>query len=1535
MKRLIIGSSVLLLITLIAVVTWRLTPIRRTFYTDADSIRVPIAAAPVRDILWQPPIDLADTINTDGDDYEPRLSADGMTLFFVRGKAGHNADIYVALRSPDGWTDPQPLNGVNSEADDLGPEPAPDGESLYFYSNREGTLGGFDLWTARRTAEGWGEVSNLGPLVNSEFNDYGPAITHDGATLYFSSNRPQPTDDDEPDPNAWPATLREDLYYRTYDLFAAAVTERGIGSAVTVASLNTPFNEGAPAVSSYGDFVYFASDRPGGEGGFDLYRARRLDGAHEPATNLGGAVNTAANELDPALSLGGFALHFSSDRPKDDAKPADATTPAPPPQRNYDLYRTTSREVFLATEQEGRPPIDWAALWRTIGPNLLWALLALLLLLLMLALFRNMQERKISLLAKCLLASLAAHLLLLLLFNAWEVAASLAGEFRRRGPIQVALASPTTGDRLAAQIRGNLTEIEPPRAPEVVSQRQTEPLDTPPIDALAMMTVDRRPIETVDSPQATLNLEDAIVTRSTELTIDLEALDRAEPPPQVEMPLPTDQARVDSSEPEAAHEASPVEPARLDRPDLAAAHVDTESLTVALKPAGRQPEQDAADPQSLVDAVDLPDRAPPSAASLPPPVEENSFAQRVVLADLSLPSPPTERLVRVESDEPPLISPTAAFVDFLNERPRSDGVVVLASGGVTVSITPTGSPVAADDSLLPDKLAANVTDAAPPPAASDIEFDAVAELPVPLTAPETELTLPTPDTASAEATVETAPSVRAASSVPPRSQVAEDVLTEVTPTVTALSEIATPPALNDDSLLADRAIEIADASPPDAASDARHLPPSDTSLPPVAPLIGLTLPTMESAETTPAHESAPQVAPVIPDAPRPAVEVFADATMPKAVDLPAAGDQWQRDDDPRVDQSVITPPPLMQVEPNPTTLAMSLEPIDPMATIPFESLALELDLPVEEIAPESPYMQRFDDDRQEIVERMGGSEETERAVALALRWLAAHQSDDGRWDADGFDEGCGECGGETQIAADNALTGLGLLCFLGAGHTHTRPGPYRENVQRGLNWLVAQEGSNGDLRGKETMYSQAIATIAISEAYAMTGDSRLAGLVERAVDYIHRARNRDVGGWRYDPGQAGDTSVLGWQVMALKSAKMAGIEVPSRSFDTARAWLDLVSPRNHPGHYAYQPGHEPTPSMTAEGMFTQLLVGLDPRHPRMRASADFILQHLPDWESDPNTYFWYYASLALFQQQGEAWEIWNEAVTEELVEHQRSDGRATGSWDPVDEWARVGGRVYQTALCTLMLEVYYRYLPLYSLGGADKLTDVVVPDGMTGILRGVVTDSFTGRPLPGATVRLDLPDGATVKTAADVEGHYALLAPQVPEFFALSASLEGYVPDTVSVERERLESGTLMVDFELEPAGRATLVTEAIPDVHHLGDNRFDGRINSQFQKESEGSSFAATFELAADQLPPHHNRAEVVLLAKGVQRRHSIFINDNLLDDRLDDAPSDGSFGEFVVSFDASYLKAGENAVRIVAKPSDTDIDDFEFVNVRIRLSP
>jgi hypothetical protein len=644
---------------------------------------------------------------------------------------------------------------------------------------------------------------------------------------------------------------------------------------------------------------------------------------------------------------------------------------------------------------------------------------------------------------------------------------------------------------------------------------------------------------------------------------------------------------------------------------------------------------------------------------------------------------------------------------------------------------------------------------------------------------------------------------------------------------------------------------------------------------------------------------------------------------------------------PPEDDAAASPLAVMQpLSKAPSSSFSAMVPVRLSSTADRESVALssspvtiaELSLPTEELAPERPLMHRLSEGRLALAKERGGSEETEQAVQRALRWLAAHQSADGRWDADGFENECGECGGVTDVVADNALTGMSLLCFLGAGHTHTRPGPYQDNVRRGLRWLVSRQSDNGDLRSDETMYSHGIATIALSESLTLTADSALEDPVRRAARFIDRSRQRNRGGWRYDPGHEGDTSVLGWQVMALKSAQMAGVDVPAAALRSAREWLRRVDSRSRPGLYSYQPGMEPTASMTAEAMFTQLLLGIEPADPRLKASAEFILDELPDWDENPNTYFWYYASLALLQQQGPAWETWNAAVSHELVAHQRKDGRAAGSWDPVGEWAKVGGRVYQTAICTLILEVYYRYLPLYSPEAAGPLEHL--GEEVVGAIRGKVTDSATGGPIAGSAVRLSLAEEPPVSATSNDQGEYVLGIPQVPEHFAVSASAPGYVPSTRSVRRDDLNGDVLDVDFQLERLEEGVVVLEAEPQVHHLGDNEFDGQINSQFQKRAEGDRYETTFELPADRLQEGLNRAEVVLLAKGVQRRHRIVINGTTLDQRLEEAPEDGSFGEFVAPLSPEFLTAGTNRLEIIAAPSSSDIDDFEFVNIRIRLS-
>jgi len=1433
MRRLLFACGLILLVMVVAMSAWRVRPESYAFYTDAASIKETVSSAAVRDILWQPPVALAEVINTGEDDYEPKLSADGLTLFFVRGKASRNADIYFSRRNYEGWTPPEPLSEVNSDADDLGPEPTADGTALYFYSNRAGGQGGYDLWVSHRGGRDWQEPANLGPTVNSEFNDYGPALTNDGGILYFSSNRPQPSGLTSPNPTAWPATLREDFYHPRYDLYFATITDHGVGESVALTSLNTPDNEGVPAVSPFGDFIYFASDRPGGAGGFDLYRSRRLRGEHMPPTNLGVIVNTPANELDPALALGGYALYFSSDRPLI-RTPNASEGPVSAP-REYNLYQTTSREVFTVVDTIARPPIDWAAIWSAMGPNLLRALLALLLLLFMLALFKSAQDRKLSLLAKCLLASLAAHLLLILLFNVWGVAASIADEVSRggRGPIQIALAGPASGDALMTQVRGQLTDVQTPSPVEPRTQRHDTRLDVPWKQPAVQTAVERSAMSLVEHPDVPSAPADA----QPKLLLAALPRTRVEPPvpqPLSETALPAETSPIAGAEAETATAPAPVKPARLRR---LAASMPSSLAGLAMKRTAMEPAEtdkstalsalrtfiEPAPPKEASpqhDAATAPQ--PPTLAAMPIPAADVASSLVLVLPAVVAGSIPQQKETQPRITDTASVTPT---------RAAGIGAVSTPAKSAVVSMPPSPSKPVASDASFATGLDRHALEAAPREFSKTAMGAAIAARPPPSTL---EAALPVLEARGLAAGTE---------SPPPAPKMAAG------PTLSRLAVKDTKLALS---------------------------APADVSL-------------------------APQTLQSRPDEPSTSL-----------VDMSST----RRDATPSRCTGFVSPPT------SKTPLGLS-------------AMKLDLSLPTEEKAPENPYLQRFSDQRMEIVERMGGSEKTEQAVARALQWLAAHQSKDGHWDADGFDRGCGECGGETNIAADNALTGLSLLCFLSARHTHLKAGPYRDHVDRGLRWLGGRQKTDGDLRGEETMYSHGIATIALSEAYAVTADPQMADTVRRAADFIHRARNREVGGWRYDPGQPGDTSVLGWQVMALKSASMAGIEVSTEAFDAARAWLDRVSEQRRPGLYAYQPGQPPTPSMTAEGMFAQLLMGLQPGHRRMRDSVGFILQHLPNWESDPSTYFWYYASLALFQHQGKAWETWNAALTEELTTHQRTDGRVGGSWDPADEWSKIGGRVYQTALCTLMLEVYYRYLPLYS---PDKSMAPPKPDANSepiGTIRGVVTDATTRRPLAGAAVRLELPDRAPVTAITEHDGTYMLDAPEAPDFFALSASRKGFVPQSANVERARVEGRTLRVNFALEAASDTVLVTEAVPDVHHLGNNHFDGTINSQFQKKSEGAEFTVEFELSTDPASVSLSRAEVRLLVKGVQRDHRVVINGTTLKRRLNHAPEDGGFGEFVAPFNATLLQPGTNTLQIIAAPSDSDIDDFEFVNAQVRLSP
>ncbi len=350
--------------------------------------------------------------------------------------------------------------------------------------------------------------------------------------------------------------------------------------------------------------------------------------------------------------------------------------------------------------------------------------------------------------------------------------------------------------------------------------------------------------------------------------------------------------------------------------------------------------------------------------------------------------------------------------------------------------------------------------------------------------------------------------------------------------------------------------------------------------------------------------------------------------------------------------------------------------------------------------------------------------DSDRAVEAGLDFLARHQSADGRWSLHRFAAGKDYRLPRTEelvgtgrhpdltlnpMHSDTAATGLALLAFLGAGYTHQQ-GKYKQEVAGGLQHLMSNQKSNGDLYSGNAryvwLYSHGIASIALCEAYGMTRDPALRAPAQKALDFIVAAQSAE-GGWRYAPGVGSDTSVSGWQVMALKSGQLAGLKVPADCLKRVERWLDYAHPSGDKSRYIYLPKSErehqntPSPTMTAEGLLMRLYLGWKPDNPELLRGADYLVENLPVYRSGyRNSYYWYYATYLLVHVKGERWDTWNQRLKKLLIDTQESQGPLRGSWDPFgnvpDQWGSVAGRVYNTAMHVLMLETHYRKLPLYT-----------------------------------------------------------------------------------------------------------------------------------------------------------------------------------------------------------------------------------------------
>ncbi|MCA8974666.1 MAG: hypothetical protein KDC98_08085, partial [Planctomycetes bacterium] len=277
----------------------------------------------------------------------------------------------------------------------------------------------------------------------------------------------------------------------------------------------------------------------------------------------------------------------------------------------------------------------------------------------------------------------------------------------------------------------------------------------------------------------------------------------------------------------------------------------------------------------------------------------------------------------------------------------------------------------------------------------------------------------------------------------------------------------------------------------------------------------------------------------------------------------------------------------------------------------------------------------------------------------------------------------------------------------------------RETVARGVAWLQKQQQNNGLFgtnRAHDFIYDHAIATYAICEAFGLGDDEALRAAAQGGLDYLEAHRN-PYSAWRYQPrDNDNDTSVTSWCLMACESGQQFGLKVSGQAQWTAFSFFDQITDVTI-GRHGYtrmgepsgrQPGDhgvrfpvEKGEALTAAGLCCRCLLGQDPEdHPLLTTAADLILKRLPEWDDKAGSidlYYWYYASMALYQVGDAPWRTWSKALHRALLPSQRTDDAFAGSWDPISAWGHEGGRVYATAMALLCLQAPYRYARITEL----------------------------------------------------------------------------------------------------------------------------------------------------------------------------------------------------------------------------------------------
>lgn len=1157
---------------------------------------------------------------------------------------------------------------------------SPDGRYLIFEAGDSGVSR--DLWIAERGADGYREPRLLAEL-NSAYDEAAPAFGPQG--LVFASARPSADPDgglggldlwvasyadgrfgtpkplggvntaaDETDPAPFDGGL---LFASTrsrrgdHDLFELRLDPLTGESAVErLDELCDLSDEREPAVARDGRTLLFSTNRTDGLGGYDLWRSFR-QGMGWTAPRALDAVNTGLDERAPTLEEHGFALLF--------LRSENGGVGAP-----LRFHRAQSRELF-----------------RTPGDPVGWSEVLTLLMLLLLALLAwgAKHWRGLDVLYRCLLVSVLAHLLL-----GWW----LRGVYPERAEIElpegearVALAwrvdaSATEGRRAE---RGGQLELAratessdlPARAESLMSPSQRSEARATPSSASAAQVSEREPLSTPQAQPEFSERSSSVATATSTPLDSLESLPAPDVAPAASMALgdraPVQAERNESSAPSGGPQRASSSATSRSAPSSGP------SLASAAKPSAEAQRQ-AAQPRAEVSF----DTAAPTSQGV----------RQLALSGLAAPAAraiegPTEVAVGMRSVE-------VSRSEQASGGPQREALEAASEGASVERSTP--SRPASLEGLVARRDRGTER---PGRANLSVERSFAGSAPVaalqPLAAPE--------------------PSLASASTAggAPRELGLGEVITVSSERTSRLS--AGPSRAPSERTGAELGGAVspgsASSAAPDRASGQQALPSAEWTA-----STGGVPSARREVRVAAAPAGGPwDREPAVALEPSSALGIggalaLGDATAsPERASRESGGPrrfERRRDDGPRRAPSAAS-----AVAPSPERGGLDTPEVATSFT-------------------DKRFSARSGQARVEALERFGGNAATERAVADGLAYLASVQTNLGYW---GDPDDKHSKYGHVVVGK----TGLCALAFLGAGHLPGDGGPYSDTLNRALEFLMGVQGERTGHFGDTTSYSHGIATYALGEAAALlAADDPRAGryreAVERAAEWILSQQSNDAderrfGGWSYyypdgrvfrSNGRADTwprTSITAWQVMALESAKLSGVEVPEPAISAARNFLLRAWDRDL-GDYRYS--HDPSrlrsswptlPASTPAALFALSILGEDLTERRFRAARSAVVANAPRayrWRGDDafveraegNLYHWYYGSLAMLRAGGDDWQRWNAALQEALLPSQNDDGSWPLLGGYADDYAGDDRRdlSYTTAMCVLCLEVYYRYL---------------------------------------------------------------------------------------------------------------------------------------------------------------------------------------------------------------------------------------------------